>query len=201
MRPIPADEFSRLIGSIYDCALDPALWPDTLGAICRAMDFSNAVLALQETPTWRLLLDVNVGLAQQDLERMRSFGVEVIDQWGGAERVMSLPLEVPNVLTLVNPTAHESRFAREWAIPLGLIDTLAIGFFRDQESLSSLAFGRHRDAGPITEAEIAASTLFIPHFKRALTISRLLDARAVERATLPPCWTGSPSAFCWSRET
>ncbi|MFO1105015.1 MAG: helix-turn-helix transcriptional regulator [Amaricoccus sp.] len=183
MRPIPADEFSRLIGSIYDCALDPALWPDTLGAICRAMDFSNAVLALQETPTWRLLLDVNVGLAQQDLERMRSFGVEVIDQWGGAERVMSLPLEVPNVLTLVNPTAHESRFAREWAIPLGLIDTLAIGFFRDQESLSSLAFGRHRDAGPITEAEIAASTLFIPHFKRALTISRLLDARAVERAT------------------
>jgi len=33
MRPIPAAEFSNLVGAIYDCALDPQRWGDAIGRI------------------------------------------------------------------------------------------------------------------------------------------------------------------------
>lgn len=33
---LAAENFSATIGSIYDCALDPALWPSTLGVPAQA---------------------------------------------------------------------------------------------------------------------------------------------------------------------
>lgn len=181
MRPIPAEEFSQLVGSIYDCALDPALWPGALSELCSALEFRVSSLALQEMPSGRLLLEVSTGIAPADLERMRSFGPEVMEQWGGLDRLMAAPLEEPLVLSWLNPRAHETRYAREWSLPLGLVDTMAIGFTRDGDSLSTLGLGRHADQGPITADDVALARLFVPHLKRALAISRLLDARAVER--------------------
>ena len=184
MRPIPAEEFSALVGSIYDCALDPALWPDTLGTLCDALAYRLATLALQETATWRVILDVSAGtIAPADVERMRRYGPEVIEQWGGAEIVMTLPLEQPLVLSRINPAAQQSRYAQEWGRPLGFIDTVGVGFSRDADSISTLGLGRHIDDGPVDESDVSALSLFIPHLKRALAISRLLDARAVQRAT------------------
>ncbi len=182
MRPIPAEEFSALVGSIYDCALEPGLWPGVLTALAREMDFSNALLALQRMPDGAVLLDVSIGIAQDDLERMRTFSSDVVEQWGGVDRLMAFPLDEPQVLSWVNPQMNESRFAREWGLPLGLTDTMAIAFTRDGASLSSLGMGRHVDQGPITEAEVALARLFAPHLKRAVTISRLLEANSVERA-------------------
>lgn len=183
MRPIPAEDFSTLVGAIYDCALNPASWPEVLTKLCREMDFRTSALTLQDMPSGRLLLDVTVGLSPADVERMRVLGPEVVEHWGGAERVMACPLEEPLVLSIVNPHANETRHYREWSLPRGFVDTLAIGFTRDQDSLSSLAFCRHLDQGPIAGEHLALVRLLIPHLKRALTISRLLEARAVERAS------------------
>jgi DNA-binding CsgD family transcriptional regulator len=181
MRPIPAEEFSSLVGSIYDCALDPALWPQALAALCPRLRSRISVLALQEMPSARILLDVTTGVAPRDVERMRGYGPDVIDQWGGPAVMAALPLDEPMVLSRVNPRYAENRFSREWQAPLGFVDTMAVGFFRDPGALSSLAFVRHRDDGPISDDEIDLARLFIPHQKRALTISRVLEARTVER--------------------
>ncbi len=182
MRPIPAEEFSALVGSIYDCALDPGLWPGVLMTIVGELEFRTASLALQRMPGGELLLDVTVGVSPDDLARMRLYGNEVVDVWGGLARLMAFPLDEPQVLSRVNPRASENRFWREWGLPLGLTDTMAIAFSRDAASLSSLGMGRHVDQGPITDAEVALARLFAPHLKRAVTISSLLDAKAVERA-------------------
>ena len=37
MAEIADADFSRLIGDIYDCALDPALWPQVLETITRTL--------------------------------------------------------------------------------------------------------------------------------------------------------------------
>lgn len=181
MRPIHPDDLSQMIGAIYDCALDPALWPDALDMLCDVLAYRVAGLALQETRTWRILLDVSGGpkLERADLERMRAYGPDVIDHWGGAERVMSLPLETPLLLFSANPRAAESRYSREWAHPLGIVDAMAVGFSRDSDSVSSLGLARHADDGPLGADDVEALRLFIPHLKRSLAISRLLDARAV----------------------
>ena len=84
MRHIPAEAFSTLVGAIYDCALDPDLWPGTLTGLCDALAFRVSNLALQEMPSGRLLVEVSTGIAPADLERMRGFGPEVVEQWAAS---------------------------------------------------------------------------------------------------------------------
>jgi DNA-binding CsgD family transcriptional regulator/PAS domain-containing protein len=183
MRHVSAEAFSTLVGSIYDCALDPARWHDTVTDLCRWLEFRTGALALQEMPSGHVLLDVTTGVYADDIERMRTYGPDVIERWGGPAVMATMPLDEPLVLSRVNPRHTECRYSREWSRPLGFIDTLAIGFFRDPGSVSSLSLCRHVDDGPIGDEEIDVARLFVPHLKRALTISRLLDARAVERAS------------------
>ncbi|HET9067169.1 MAG TPA: helix-turn-helix transcriptional regulator, partial [Amaricoccus sp.] len=183
LRPIPAEDFSALVGSIYDCALDPALWPDVLTALCREMDFRMSSLILAAQPYDRTLLDITVGITAEERAGMLAFGRAAVEAWGPPGTLGALPLETPCVRSAVNPRAAETRYVREACLPLGLFDNVSIMFSRDSAAFSVLSFGRHVDEGPVGADELATARLFIPHLKRALVIGRLLEARAVERAT------------------
>jgi hypothetical protein len=54
--------FSDLIGSIYDCALDPSRWERTLGDISEALDCFALLLALTDLRHERFLIHKRVGL-------------------------------------------------------------------------------------------------------------------------------------------
>jgi hypothetical protein len=45
-QPIAPDRLSELIGAIYDCTIDPALWPDTIAAICGATDCCAGIIGV-----------------------------------------------------------------------------------------------------------------------------------------------------------
>ena len=133
----------------------------------------------------------------------RSYGADVVEQWGGAERMSRYPLEQPLLMSVVNPAGltRANRYYADWGEPHGIIDVMAVGSRATARRVGTLAFGRHVDAGPIGDVELAIVRLFIPHLKRAVTISRLLEARAVEAATFAACSTASPSPSCSSRPT
>jgi DNA-binding CsgD family transcriptional regulator len=183
MRHIPAEDFSTLVGSIYDCALDPGLWPNVLTALCREMDFRMSSLILAADPYDRTLLDITVGITAEERAGMLALGREAVEAWGPPGTLAALPLETPLVRSVVNPRAGETRYVREACLPLGLFDNVSILFSRDSASFSVLSFGRHVDDGPVGAGELATARLFVPHLKRALVIGRLLEAQAVERAT------------------
>ena len=180
-----ANELSEIIGSIYECALDPAHWPRTLAALRLHMNFVNASLDLFDIPTGKLRMNVMSGIDEIRLSEAPGYGSDMVAQWGGPERVCSLPLSKPLLLSTVNPKGltRASPFYSEFDEPQGIIDVMSIGLARDAATVGSVAFGRHRDAGPIGEGDIAAVRLFVPHLKRAVTISRLLEAKAVKAST------------------
>jgi len=183
MRPIAAEDFSTLVGSIYDCALDPALWPDTLTALCREMGFRMSSLVLATLPDPRPLLDITTGLSPEQRAPMLENGHAAIEAWGPPGTLARLPLDTPMVRSLFNPAAGESRYVRELCLPLGFFDSMSIMFARDATGFSVVSFGRHLDDGPIGPEEVETARLFVPHLKRALTIGRLLEARTIEAAT------------------
>jgi DNA-binding CsgD family transcriptional regulator len=177
--------FSHVVGAIYDCAIDPRRWPETLTALRHALGYANAILGLNELPSGRLLLNVSSGIESPWLERVPDYAADIIDLWGGPEVAYTYPLDRPAVTSRVNPAALReplNRYVREWAYPQGLVDSIAIPLARDATSIGSVAFARHRDAGPIGESEIAAAQLLLPHLQRAVAISRLLDARTAAAA-------------------
>ena len=55
MRHVSAEAFSTLVGSIYDCALDPARWSPTLDAVAAAIRCQTACMVLYLIPRTSLL--------------------------------------------------------------------------------------------------------------------------------------------------
>ncbi len=183
MRPIPAKEFSSIIGAIYDCALDPQRWLETLDRVAAALHCQTSCMVLHERDGDRLLLDLFSGVSPGDIAALDAVAHLYPDRWGGIARYNALPSDAPCVLSRVNPASGSSRIAEEWYAPRGLDDNLMIAFATSRGARTELGFGRHRDDGPIGDDEVARARLFIPHLKRSLVIGRMLEARAVERAT------------------
>ena len=180
-RELSAPELSALIGAVYDCALDPQLWPEALTRLRTAMDFHNAFLGLNLLPSGLLLLQVSSGIEEHWLRRIPQYSADVVAQWGGPDVWMQHSIDEPAVLSQVNPAGgtEHNRYFREWARPQGLVDVMAAILARDSSTLGTIGFGRHQDAGPITAFERQAARLLIPHLQRAVAISRLLDLKAV----------------------
>ena len=185
MRHVSAEDFSTLVGSIYDCALDPALWPETLGALRERMVFLSATLAVVEMPTGKGLINAAHGIDPPWLAALGQYGKEIMDQWGGAERVRDYPLDVPMILSDVNPHALTlaNRYHREVCAPRGVVDSLTIGLLRDSTTFGAATFTRHESVGLVGPAEVELARLFIPHLKRSVTISRLLEAHSLRSGT------------------
>ncbi len=181
------EHMSDLIGRIYDCALDPAGWPDVLAEINTRLGFLQATLTLQAMPSGAVLLSVASGIPDDWLMRSAAYGPEVIEGWGGAARIAALPMEEPVLLSEVNPNMLEgssrNAFYDEWYRPQGLLDTAAVALTRDAQSLATISLTRDETQGEIGLHDKDAIRLLAPHLRRAVTISRLLDVRAVAAAT------------------
>ena len=57
--PVP---LSDLIGGIYDCALDPGLWPSLLARLSDALRFEHAALTMTALPSGNVLLNITSGI-------------------------------------------------------------------------------------------------------------------------------------------
>ncbi len=182
---ISPEKVSELIGLIYDCALDPARWPLALDAFRSALDFANAVLALQELPSGRQLLNATAGIDPHWLSRVAAYDLDVMMLWGGPERILQYPLDEPIIYSRVEglPPLHHSRYYSEWLQPQGIDDAAVIGFAREPAMIGSITFGRHTTAGPTSDHEITILRLIAPHFRRAAAISKLLDLKTISART------------------
>ncbi|WP_181176819.1 MULTISPECIES: helix-turn-helix transcriptional regulator [unclassified Mesorhizobium] len=176
---------SELIGLIYDAAIDPARWPVAIEEMRIALGFGTAAIRLQALPSGEVLVNVTSNIPQPYVDQMVSYGAEIVELWGGMAVVGSLPMDRPAVLSQLNPNLDTTtnRYFVELGKPQGMIDSLALPLARDGRGLGSLSFSRHVDAPPISDLQIEAARLLIPHLQRAATINRLLDMAAMARST------------------
>ncbi len=185
---ISAERAGHLIGMIYDCVLAPSRWVQTLNAICSDLSFLHALLSTYHLPAgvpvarhrW-----FSAGLDEIWIERQQHYGPEMIDYWGSMEMLQSFPLDEPQVASQwrKNRPAAANRFVEEWLAPQSIIDLVGCTLVRNPQTLGSIVFARHEEAGPVTDEEVGALRLLGPHFRRAVEISNLLDMKTIEAAT------------------
>lgn len=183
--PVALEVLSDLIGSIYDCALDPTLWPQTLTALRQALGYANAAISLHELPSCNVIVNATSGIEGPWLETLESYGPDVVEQWGGVEAVYRLPIDEPVVLSSLRTREQmlANRYFVEWARPQGITDVIGFLVQRDAGMLGTIGMGRHFSAGDIDSHQIEAVRLLMPHFQRAVTISRVLDMQSIEEAS------------------
>jgi len=181
---LSASQVSEYVGAIYDCVLDVGRWSATIDRLRSELGFCYAVLGIYPLTGGEVTLGVSTGIEAAKLTQLATLGEDIVELWGGDDRVSQFPLEEPIVQSEVVSAAAltRSRYYNEWARPQGVIDAVAIGLERNSNLVSTLSFGRHQNIGPIGPGEIATLRLLAPHLRRAIAICQLLELKSVTAA-------------------
>ena len=182
---ISAERVSAVVGTIYDCVLDPSRWVSTLEAINRDFAFASSVLGILPLQAGSQSVTVNAGIDPEWLAVGDRYAADAIELWGGFERIQQFPLDEPIIGSRQPAYArrHEIGYFKDVLEPRGLFDCSIIVVARTPSLLGYLGFNRHVTAGEISESEISGMRLLAPHLRRAVTISNIIEMKRIEVET------------------
>jgi DNA-binding CsgD family transcriptional regulator len=177
------EEFSDLVGLIYETVIDDAKWPEALSGVCRFVgaaasriywrDASNA--AAQTIYSW--------GFDPRFLEVYRQGYVSLNPLYPAS--VFINPGEVFSSRDLVPPDEFQaSRFFKEWVAPQGFFDAAIFNIQRYQASAAAFTVITGRDYGLVDDRLRQRLQLLAPHLQRAAIIGRELDRRFLHAQSL-----------------
>jgi DNA-binding CsgD family transcriptional regulator/PAS domain-containing protein len=176
---------SNLIGSIYDCALDPDRWEGTLAEIMGAFEGRTAILSLIDQSLGRLLINRTVGIEPYQLEAVARHTPEICARMEEIFTAEDFSLDAPYTVSRHWRDAYDSSpYAAECLKPYGIVDVLQYFLMRTPTRFSVFGVSRHERCGVYGEPDFELGTLLLPHLRRAVTISNVLDARTIERARM-----------------
>jgi DNA-binding CsgD family transcriptional regulator/PAS domain-containing protein len=182
---LPEHQFSELIGMIYDCTLDPSRWEATIAAIKDVFQGESIILSLNDLRTDRLLIDKSVGWTPEWRQRRDRHLAEIharLSEW----LAVSPSLDTPFIASRHLSQEHlaNSAYMKEVLGPLGIADVMHIFLMQTPTHVSELVVMHHQSYGIATEREIELAALLLPHLRRAVTISRVLEAKEIENIHL-----------------
>ncbi|OKO76347.1 hypothetical protein AC629_33000 [Bradyrhizobium sp. NAS80.1] len=178
--------FSDLIGMIYDCAVEPDNWPGTIAQICQTIDCMSGLMLLIDLQLAQSRLAYAWGMKPNWERRFLSHSNHVS---GFYQRAFSRTIcqdGEPQVLSsLIDAAGPRARsIYAELTEPEGISETMQTVVFRQARRLAIFGANRHKSAGQLADNESAMMRLLVPHIRRAVAISDILDIRKLETHTL-----------------
>jgi DNA-binding CsgD family transcriptional regulator len=189
---LPTAAFSEVIGSIYDCVLDPGRWE---------LNCQTAVLVLSDLRSHRLLINRSVGIEPCWLKQMARHVPEINGELTRALTVWS-SFDDPHIVTrhLSRAYLDASPYVQECLKPQSIVDIMQYFLMHSSARLAGLGLGRHERYGEFTDRDVALGALLLPHIRRAVVISNVLDVRAIERSRMAEALDGLRCAVILSDE-
>ena len=186
---------SDLISNIYDAALDRSLWPLVLEKTCGYIEGCASSL-----------------MSQDFVHRSGEFYYS----WGDDPHYTKLyfekyqkinPFAVPMAATMqvgaiasaydfIPPDEfHTSRFYKEWAQPQGYGDPVFAILDKSITTSAAIIVVRHERNGMVDDETRRRMGLLVPHFRRAVNVSKIVDLHKVEAAALADTLDGLAAAI------
>jgi DNA-binding CsgD family transcriptional regulator/PAS domain-containing protein len=180
-----SERLSDLIGLIYDCAIDPDRWPQTLAEICQTIACISGAIMLLDLEQSRHNFAYTWGLSPFWAERYFTYSK---DETGFYSRAFSrdiCPDGEPLLLSaLMERVGPKRRIYDNWTEPQGVSEVMQTVVLRQKRRLAVFAAHRHKNVGVVTGDQLTMIRLLAPHIRRAVAIIDILDARKIELQTL-----------------
>ena len=187
--------FSALIGDIYDCTLEPGRWPQALGRVARFLGCERTLISLSDLQHDRVLIEQRFGCEPEWIAARDRHLPEVhaaLQSWFAPGRDADEPFVASRALSPSYTVA--SPYVRECLQPLGIVDVAHYFLIRSHSYLSEIVLLRHASAGPFTPDVLERGRLLLPHLRRAVTISKVLDAKTIAHRQLAQSLDALPCA-------
>src|SRR4029453_13303644 len=190
---------SALIGSIYDCALEPDLWPATLQRMCQAFGGHSAGIVLLDFVGAGDRLVRDWGPTTDWAERMGG----VLDSVKRIHRQFlgmrgarqDEPIVLPRDLA-PQVDVFSTPFYQQWAQPQRIHQVMEAVALSETTRLGLFCITRQDHMGLFSDDEISLLRHLAPHIRRAITISDLLDLKTVERQAFASVIDSIPNGIC-----
>jgi DNA-binding CsgD family transcriptional regulator len=193
LRELMSDEnFSRLVGRIYDAALDSSSWSDALQGMCEFLPGAMGNIFSQDTASASGIFMWGDDPAYTQKYLTTYAALNPLFPTG-----MFFPLgEIYSIVDIMPLEAlRESRFSREWLEPQGYVDFISTNLQRSPTGQVAFSVVRHARDGLADEAAKSRMSLLVPHVQRAITIGRTIELGKVEAATLATAVDGLTAAM------
>jgi len=177
-----AEELSRLIGHIYDAALDPDRWLDVLA---RAATFCNTATATIGS----------FDFVHQKSNITKHWGYDphqfqvLLDKYLKLDPLRSvawLP-SVGDVVANGDLMPYEEYMASaigQWGRPQGYVDGAQVVLDKSATAIALFHVIRHERMGRVDDALRRRMGLLAPHLRRAILIGKIIDLHKIEAAAL-----------------
>ena len=178
-----AQEFSDLVGQIYDAALRPALWPAAIEAIANFAGGSAGCLLTHDRVQGTG--GVFYGFGDQPRYRQLYFNRYMkLDPVGPALSEASVGQIVSNSSVMPWGKFLDTQFYQEWMRPQGWLDNLFCPLTRSQTAMTAIAIARGPRDGIADEQMRQRVRLLMPHIRRSVLIGQIIELRTAEGAAL-----------------
>lgn len=181
-KAIEPDALSHVIGTIYDCAVDPQHWPLVIESIARLIDGNRGLILVIDTVRNepRHYVDWNF-----DAELMRLYSEKYHADNPLHEGFLRFDLDEPyNIPAVIDPADWmKTRVYTEFGQPRGWLDMVGVWLMKTPSRVASLSIVKPIEAGWATPDELEILRLLSPHMRRAVSIADLLDMRSLVATT------------------
>jgi len=181
---LAARRLSDLIGMIYDCAIEPDRWPRTIAEICETIGCLSGLLVLVDLRRPQLRLAYTWGLTSKWERRFLSYSDSLPGFYARAFSKALCADGEPLVLSSVVSGAYAESAYADLTRPEGISEAMQTVVLRAAGRLAVFGANRHESTGKLSDDERNVMRLLVPHIRRAVAISDLLDVKSIEIATL-----------------
>jgi DNA-binding CsgD family transcriptional regulator/PAS domain-containing protein len=175
-------ELLDLVGDIYDCAIEPSMWPNAMERLARTLDFPAAVVSVQDPTQHRVQLFATWGITQAFTDDMMR-GL-AINPFFTAGWFLDVDEAYSTVRYLGRDAYYRTRFHREILAPHGFGDAAIVNISKTTMRFGGLTFPHRLDQGEISDVKLAEVRLVAPHVRRAVGIADILEAKSIGRTAL-----------------
>jgi len=183
---ITPHRLSTVIGAIYDCAIDPERWRQTLRELnvdLRCMLSAIYLFDAQQSCVRHLIAS---DLESEKVTRNPDYMETIIATLGRvpwAAQALDEPVTSSQFVTNYDEFIG-SRYFQEIVIPKGVGDSMHVVLGRSSRRFGLFSASRYACGEPITTDDLTVLRLFAPHIRRAVTIGDLMELKALEAESL-----------------
>jgi DNA-binding CsgD family transcriptional regulator/PAS domain-containing protein len=182
---IPLETFSKVVEAIYDCALDPTRWQNTLLLMAELCRSQTCILTLHDLANDRYELAYKVGPGYTDeFHRLHEEKYKVMNPFWPLIPMMPIGAVKTQAMFIPDNELWETRFYREWIKPQGFWDNIAFKVLQTDQRIGVWAAHRIEGQPRYGDADVRLVTLLAPHVCRAITISDALNLKTIRSEAL-----------------
>lgn len=175
--------FSKVIEAIYDCALDPNRWQNTISLIAEQCDSQVCILGIHDYLNARSELAFTLGYSDSFV-RLHEEKYKEMDPFFHAIQLVPVGVVTTQAMLIDDAEFYQSRFFQEWCKPQGVHDMINFKIVQTDQRIGWLALNRLITYPRYGKAEVNLLTLLSPHVCRAITISDALNLETIRSEAL-----------------